>query len=66
MEGTHKFRAYIYPEVSGGESLVDSITPNTTVNLSELPLLCPQREREVEGEREREGGGETGGQSDRQ
>ena len=34
-EGTHSFQGYIYPDVTGGEDLVDAITPNTTVNLCE-------------------------------
>ncbi|GFS19596.1 collagen alpha-5(VI) chain [Elysia marginata] len=33
-EGTHSFLGYIYPDVTGGESLVDGITPGKTVALS--------------------------------
>ncbi|KAK3767342.1 hypothetical protein RRG08_050889 [Elysia crispata] len=33
-EGTHRFQAYIYPDVTGGESLVDALAPSETVNLS--------------------------------
>ena len=32
--GTHSFQAYIYPDIPGGESLVDATTPNQTVTFS--------------------------------
>ena len=35
-EGTHRFQAQIYPDVTGGESLVDALTPSETVNLCEF------------------------------
>ena len=35
-EGTHSFQGYIYPNVTGGENLVDSIEPSKTVTLCEL------------------------------
>ncbi|GFR96541.1 collagen alpha-5(VI) chain [Elysia marginata] len=33
-EGTHSFQGYIYPDVTGGESLVNVTAPNATVTLS--------------------------------
>ena len=35
-EGTHRFQAYIYPDVTDGQSLVEAVTLNATVNLSEF------------------------------
>ncbi|KAK3798993.1 hypothetical protein RRG08_050229 [Elysia crispata] len=33
-EGTHRFQAYIYPNVTGGKKLVEAVTLNATVNLT--------------------------------
>ncbi|RUS89867.1 hypothetical protein EGW08_002397 [Elysia chlorotica] len=32
-EGEHQFQVYLYPDVTGGETLVDALVPNVTVSL---------------------------------
>ena len=50
-EGTHRFQAYIYPDVTDGESLVEAVTLNATVNLCEF---CDCGNHQRKGEREME------------
>ena len=38
-EGTHSFQGYIYPDVSGGQNLVNAIEPTKTVSLCESLLF---------------------------
>ena len=40
-EGTHSFLGFIYPGVTGGETLVNVIEPSKTVTLGESVEFCP-------------------------